>query len=153
MPSTSSPGDLSLPFLDLSLHFTAFPRPFDAFPFHCLVLTFHCLSLTFLLSFTACRSAEYANLRSKEKLQDRGTLPRLLRVWKLGKPDRAGLRAVAHISLMAGQTLLQDYLFRNTGKMFVRRPTNSIRCNDIASVELVRIESVRIDFAGLFRAV
>ena len=42
----------------------------------------------------------------------------IVRIWQLGKPSYAGARAVMHLSLMALQTLLEDYLMGNTGAMF-----------------------------------
>ena len=65
------------------------------------------------------RSKPYTDMRDKQPVPaGPGNLRRLLRVWRMGKPRLAWLRASLHIGLMAAQTLLEDFLMGNTGAMF-----------------------------------
>lgn len=65
------------------------------------------------------RSEPYKDMRDKSPVPEGpGTLRRLMRVWKLGRPDHMYLRMACHLTLAAISTYLDDYQFGNTGRMF-----------------------------------
>ena len=65
------------------------------------------------------RGQPYADLRDKAPVPvGPGNLCRLLRIWKLGRPDRVYLRAACHLSLAALSLYLDDFALGNTGRMF-----------------------------------